>query len=329
MRLLAAYIKTKIKSAAAAAFFCVIFAAVFALYALPVQAVGYAVLVCAFFGVFFFISGFISFRQRHIRLLELLEEITVTANHLPPPVGQLEADYQAIISTLFEEKNAIAGEMNERYCDLVEYFTIWAHQIKTPISAMHLRLQSEDTAASRELNNELQRIEQYVEMVLCYLRLNSDTTDFVIRTYDLDGIVRQAVRKYASQFIQKKIRLQYEPETCLVLTDEKWLLFVVEQVLSNAVKYTRTGSVTITFEAPKTLCIRDTGIGIAPEDLPRVCEKGFTGYNGRTDKRATGIGLYLCKQILLKLGHTITLESEPGQGTTVKIGLESADLGVE
>lgn len=121
----------------------------------------------------------------------------------------------------------------------------------------------------------------------------------------------------------------YAPLNVSVITDEKWLLFVIEQVLSNALKYTRSGSVSITLEAPKTLCIRDTGIGIAPEDLPRVFEKGYTGSNGRTDKRATGIGLYLCRRILAKLGHSITIASTPGMGTTVRIGLEQDALEVE
>lgn len=176
---------------------------------------------------------------------------------------------------------------------------------------------------------QLQSVEQYVEMVLGYLRLESPSSDYVIRNYALDDIVRQAVRKYASQFIRRKLRLEYTPLNVSVITDEKWLLFVIEQVLSNALKYTRSGSVSITLEAPKTLCIRDTGIGIAPEDLPRVFEKGFTGCNGRTDKRATGIGLYLCRRILEKLGHTIAITSTVGEGTTVRIGLQQDALEVE
>lgn len=168
-----------------------------------------------------------------------------------------------------------------------------------------------------------------MEMVLGYLRLESPSSDYVIRNYALDDIVRQAVRKYASQFIRRKLRLEYTPLNVSVITDEKWLLFVIEQVLSNALKYTRSGSVSITLEAPKTLCIHDTGIGIAPEDLPRVFEKGFTGCNGRTDKRATGIGLYLCRRILEKLGHTIAITSTVGEGTTVRIGLQQDALEVE
>ena len=164
---------------------------------------------------------------------------------------------------------------------------------------------------------------------LGYLRLESPSSDYVIRNYALDDIVRQAVRKYASQFIRRRLRLEYTPLNVSVITDEKWLLFVIEQVLSNALKYTRSGSVSITLEAPKTLCIRDTGIGIASEDLPRVFEKGFTGCNGRTDKRATGIGLYLCRRILEKLGHTIAITSTVGEGTTVRICLQQDALEVE
>lgn len=187
------------------------------------------------------------------------------------------------------------------------------------------RLEQEITLSTEQL----QSVEQYVEMVLGYLRLESPSSDYVIRNYALDDIVRQAVRKYASQFIRRKLRLEYTPLNVSVITDEKWLLFVIEQVLSNALKYTRSGSVSITLEAPKTLCIRDTGIGIAPEDLPRVFEKGFTGCNGRTDKRATGIGLYLCRRILEKLGHTIAITSTVGEGTTVRIGLQQDALEVE
>jgi len=118
---------------------------------------------------------------------------------------------------------------------------------------------------------------------------------------------------------------------CQVLTDEKWLVFVIEQLLSNALKHTPQGKISIYMDKnkSKTLVIQDTGIGIQPEDLPRVFEKGFTGYNGRTDKKSTGIGLYLCKRILTKLSNTITIESEVGKGTVVKIGLDTIKTTME
>ncbi|MDE6709714.1 MAG: sensor histidine kinase, partial [Oscillospiraceae bacterium] len=269
------------------------------------------------------------YREKRHTLRRLLDEITLTVDNLPQPRTAEEADYQNLIKTLFDFKQALANEMGEKYADMVDYYTLWAHQIKTPIAAMRLTLQSGEFSQSRELAEYLQRIEQYVEMVLCYLRLGSETNDFLIKKYDLDGIIRQAVRKFSSQFIRRKIKLIYEPVGVTVLTDEKWLLFVLEQVLSNALKYTKSGEIEITLEEPKTVCIRDTGIGISPEDINRIFEKGYTGYNGRTDKKASGIGLYLCRQICGKLGHKITAQSQVGKGTLIKIDLAEADVEIE
>lgn len=159
-----------------------------------------------------------------------------------------------------------------------------------------------------------------VEMVLVFLRLDSSTTDYVIRRHSLDDIVRPAVRRFAGEFIRRRLRLEYQPLDHTVVTDGKWLGFVVEQVLSNALKYTASGSVTISMDGDD-LCIRDTGMGIAAEDLPRIFEQGFTGVNGRRDRRASGIGLYLCRRICGNLGHTIRASSVPNQGTEIRIGL--------
>ena len=160
-------------------------------------------------------------------------------------------------------------------------------------------------------------------MVLQYLRMQSDSSDLVLAWCDLDGVIRQSVRKYAPLFIRSKVTLDYQPVRCRVLTDEKWLCFVLEQLLSNALKYAPQGTVRISLEAPAVLCIRDNGIGISGEDLPRVFEKGFTGYNGRSDKKSTGIGLYLCKRVMDRLGHGISIRSRPGQGTEVRLELDS------
>lgn len=172
----------------------------------------------------------------------------------------------------------------------------------------------------QSLSGDLMRVEQYVEMVLVFLRLDSSTTDYVIRRHSLDDIVRPAVRRFAGEFIRRRLRLEYQPLDHTVVTDGKWLGFVVEQVLSNALKYTASGSVTIAMDGDD-LCIRDTGMGIAAEDLPRIFEQGFTGVNGRRDRRASGIGLYLCRRICGNLGHTIRASSVPNQGTEIRIGL--------
>ena len=192
---------------------------------------------------------------------------------------------------------------------------------------LSLLLRQEDSELTRELASELFKTEQYVEMALSYQRVNSVSSDFVLGRRPLEPLVRQAVKKYAPLFNRRRIALDLQPLSVQVLTDEKWLCFVVEQLLSNALKYTPTGGrITIRLEPPATLVIQDTGIGIAPEDLPRVCEKGYTGRNGRQDMRATGIGLYLCKQVLTRLGHGLELRSVPGEGTTVLVDLASADF---
>ena len=235
------------------------------------------------------------------------------------------------VTGLLRRKHAIAAQAKAAAdrADMLEYYTLWAHQIKTPIAAMRLRLQSEDSDFSRRLLTDLGRIEQYVEMVLTYLRLEGEGTDYVFREAKLDDIVRPALRRFAGEFIARRLTLDYTPTDVRVFTDEKWLSFVIEQVLSNALKYTPQGGVSVYVEEPKTLCIRDTGIGIAPEDLPRIFERGYTGLQGRADKRASGIGLYLCRRICRNLGHTITAESRPGEGTTVRIKLEEKKITVE
>ena len=204
---------------------------------------------------------------------------------------------------------------------MIDYYTLWVHQIKTPIAAMRLILQSGDLPQYKELQDQLFRIEQYVEMVLAYLRIGSNSTDFLLKKYDLENIVKQSVRKYAPMFIRKKIGVKLGNLKYKVLTDEKWLCFAIEQILSNAIKYTDEGYISIDTENETILVIKDTGIGIAPEDLPRICEKGYTGYNGRLDKRASGIGLYLTKQVLTMLGHRLSFESEIGKGTAIIINV--------
>lgn len=174
-----------------------------------------------------------------------------------------------------------------RYRGMMDYYTAWVHQIKTPIAAM--RLQNHDTPEARALLLDLGRIERYVEMVMTYLRLDSASTDYCFRRCDLDALMRGVVRGFAGEFIDRRPELGYEPVPLTVLTDEKWLAFVLGQVLSNALKYTPSGRISVFLCAPRTLCIRDTGIGIAPQALPRVFENGFTGFNGRVDRRASGI----------------------------------------
>ena len=166
-------------------------------------------------------------------------------------------------------------------------------------------------------------------MVLSYLRLDSDSTDYVLQPCSLDDIVRRSVRRFAGLFVIRQIALEFQETNKTVLTDEKWLLFVVGQVISNALKYTPRGGTVRIYGDGDTLVIADNGIGIREEDQPRVFEKGFTGYNGREDQKATGIGLYLCRQVMDRLNHRITLVSRPGQGTLVRLDLSRGAQVVE
>ena len=324
-----AYVKENRKALIALAVYTVVFALVFWLYRLPLGAAGYAALVCLFLLALWFAVDYRRFAAR-LRLLQRLEqEITLSTEQLPEPDGMLEAQYQALVRALDADRRAQMTRSQRSYQDLVEYYTVWAHQIKTPLAAMRLLLQDAETDEQRALLEQLQSVEQYVEMALGYVRLDSGTKDLVIAQYPLDEIVRKSIRKYAGQFIRRRIRLIYEGTDQIVLTDEKWLSFIIEQLLSNAVKYTLKGTVTITVSEEKKLTVTDTGMGIAPEDLPRIFEKGYTGYNGRMERKSTGIGLYLSQMAAKKLGHQITVVSKLGEGSSFTIDLAEYPLRSE
>ena len=306
-----------------------IFALVFSLYDLELEAVLYAGGLCLLLLLAVLAADFCRSLARRRRYEEIFRNLPLLPEELPAARTVEEADLQEILKELGRRMEAALTEWENWRQESMDYYTTWVHQIKTPISVMRMTLEGEDTEEHRELSAELFRIEQYVEMVLSYLRLDSDSSDYVFQEYDLDSIIRQAVHKYAPLFVRKKLRLSYEPVNVKVLTDEKWLLFILEQILSNSIKYTQEGSVSITLTPDKVLNISDTGIGIAPEDLPRIFEKGFTGYNGRSDKKSTGLGLYLCKKAAGRLSHKISVQSKPGAGTVVSIDLDTKMLRTE
>ncbi len=322
MELFWSYIKQHRKGIIALVLFCAVFFVTFLLYHLPLKAVLYPSVLCIILGLVFVAIDFSRVKQKHKQLSEIKKLSAAMISSLPDIESVEDRDYQEIIKDLKTETARIETITSARYRDMVDYYTVWVHQIKTPIASMRLTLQNEDTPLSRKLSSDLFRIEQYVEMVLAFLRLDSVSSDYVFKEHSLDKIVKQAVAKFAQEFIDRKIHISYQPTEKTVITDDKWLSFVIEQVLSNALKYTRDGSIKIYMEEPKTLCIKDTGIGIAPEDMPRIFEKGYTGYNGRKDKKASGIGLYLCKRICKNLGVEISVSSKLDKGTTVRINLE-------
>lgn len=321
MRFLLAYLKQRRGVIAAFTAFSLIFALGFFLYQLPLAAVLYPALLCALLALALAIFDLLRVRARHNLLVQLQNLPENLVESLPAPRTLDEADYAQIIRHLQASKAQISAAAQAAQTQQAQYTATWAHQIKTPIASMRLQLQNEDTPLSRTLLLELNRVEQYVEMLLACQRLGSSCSDYLFRECDLDAIIRTALRRFSGEFIARRLHLNYEGVHLRVVTDEKWLTFVLEQLLSNALKYTRSGGISIYMQGKATLCIRDTGIGIAPEDLPRIFENGYTGLNGRIDQRASGLGLHLCMHICHNLGHEISAESTPGAGTVMRINL--------
>ena len=322
MNFILSYLKSKLRYIAFFLFCGALLIISFCLYSLPVLACVYPLMLCAFCGIVFLIIDMCAEYKKHKNLCEIKKRGARLIDDMPHELDIIREDYRELTALLCDEVKTIENAAEARYDDMIAYYTVWAHQIKTPLASMHLSLQNDNTGSAVKLRGELFRIEQYVEMVLTFLRLNSDSTDYVIKEYDLDGIIKQSVKKFAGEFIMKRIKLEYIHTDIKVLTDEKWLCFCIEQILSNSLKYTKRGSIKIYTEEPKTLCISDTGIGIAPEDLPRIFENGYTGLNGRSDRKASGIGLYLCKRICKNLGHGISAQSALDEGTTIRIYLD-------
>lgn len=313
---------------------------IFWLYALPLPSLAYALAVCLVFSLPWLALDFYYWRRRHLQLQSLAPVLQVDFHQLPQPRNQIDADWTELFLNVCQHKQQQLEEVRQSNKQMQDYFITWGHQIKTPIAALRLQLQGEPL-------EQVQEIEQYVEMLLTYLHLEGQASDYVIRQCNLDEIVQQAVRHFAPQFIRRRLRLNYQPFEQTVLTDQRWLLFVLEQVLSNALKYTpdstpsRENSISITLEPPLTLCLADTGIGIAPEDLSRIFDQGYTGINGRAinyaapslpnspnfpgSQKVSGLGLYLCRRICAGLGHQISASSVPDQGTVIKIDLSSQE----
>lgn len=307
----------------AAAF--IICAAVFYLYGLESEGLYYAFGLCGAMCVTIGAFRFAHYAKRYRERKKVIDSITLTDEVLQRSETPLEEDYQNMIFTLKKALDSEITKRDEALRESMEYYTTWVHQIKTPISVIRMILEGEDTEEHRALSSQLFRVEQYVEMVLNYIRLG-EGSDFVFKEYELDPIIKQAVHKFAPQFIRKHIGLKYESVHVKVITDEKWLSFMVEQLLSNAVKYTEKGQVAISVTDDLFLKIADTGIGIAKEDLPRIFEKGFTGYNGRADKKSTGLGLYLCRLTAERLCHKIYAESEAGKGSVFMVDLKRYEV---
>lgn len=304
---------------------------VYSLYGLPWGPAVYTVLLMGAVSLAVGLLGFREYAKKAVRLAAAQKEAELHLGELPPAWDLTEGYYRQIAQTL--ERRCLESEHQKEQSlkDASRYYLLWSHQVKTPLAAMRLLLQ-EEQLDRRGLEQELFKTEQYVEMALQYQRLGCGFDDLMLRELDLERLCKEALKRTAPLFIHKRIKVQLGNLSCRVLTDEKGLCFVLEQILTNAVKYTREGglvTLSLAEEEPATLVISDNGIGILPEDLPRVFDWGFTGYNGRLETRSTGIGLALCRQTMSLLGHTIRISSALGEGTQVFLGLGRDKLPIE
>ena len=316
----------------------VIFGILFYLYDIPFDAIIYGSELSFVWSAVCLLIDFYKYYKRHKLLHINREQFFENAEELPEYRDIIECDYQELVKELSQAKQGFISQNRIARKEMLDYYGMWVHQIKTPIAAMDILLQNteqflyeEDIVNNRinkwleiiqesipvsDMKMELFKIEQYVEMALNYLRVEDISSDLSFKKHAVDDMVRQVIRKYAKIFISKKIKMNFKPTGSYIVTDEKWFVFVLEQLISNALKYTKQGQISIYME-DKSLVIEDSGIGIPAEDLPRIFEKGFTGYNGRENKKSTGIGLYLCKNIMDKLQWNITADSEVGSGTKI------------
>ena len=252
------------------------------------------------------------------KLAYLYEEIT--------PLSPLEF---YLAQSLENARENQTEEERKRYTDLMDYYTLWVHQIKTPIAASQLLVQDVTDSNTRSLlEQEIFKIDAYTNLVLQYLRLENFHDDLQLKQVALEHLVKEVIRKHSLFFIQKGLTINLDNLDVKVISDEKWLLVIIEQVLSNSLKYTKTGGIDIYFK-DNTLYLKDSGIGIKDSDILRVFERGFSGYNGRLTQQSSGLGLYLSKKIADQLGHEISISSQVGQGTTVSIHFQKKKLAID
>lgn len=308
-----------------------IFTLVYVLHGEAIAVAGYAVLLCVTAGILFGVWDCATFCAELSRLSQTAGKNPLTP--LPSPQNAKDVAYGQIIEELEKERIHLEAANDHARRDAQEYYTLWVHQVKTPIAAMDLLLQKEEEPLDHrqlsQLEQELFKIDQYVNMALQYQRLSNLQNDLVLAPYAVKDLVVKAAKGCAPLFIHKGLRLTMQEVSGTVVTDEKWFGFVLEQVFTNAVKYTREGEISVFSPDPQTLVIKDTGCGIPPGDMPQLFERGFTGAVGRSERSSTGIGLYLCRQIMDRLGLSIRIESTVGEGTQVILGLAQDDLLID
>lgn len=288
----------------------------------------YINLVSASFFILYLIVKFLYYKSYFKELNNIVRnESDEIINRLPKPKNYEQTLFHQVLEASYNEQSAKIQKFQEQKKEYEEFITSWVHQVKTPIAVSRLLIENNSSSSSKDtlysIEEELDKIDNYIEQALYYSKIDDFSKDYLINEIELNRLVKEAVKKQAKTFINKKITIEIENTDLMVTTDKKWLLFILDQVLSNSLKYTSIGGQIRVYglneDKVKKLVIEDNGIGIKSEDIDRVFDKGFTGYNGRENYKATGIGLYLSKKLARKLGHDISIESKYGEYTKVAI----------
>ncbi len=226
---------------------------------------------------------------------------------------------QELDKSMLEQVN----DYRKREEDYRNYIEMWVHEIKTPLAAVKLMMSNHENELTQSLSEEVEKVEDFVEQALFYARSTTLEKDYLIKEMPLEPTVNKVIRKHSKQFIYRRIKLEREGLEEVVYSDAKWLEFILNQIISNALKYSEDeGLIRIATTKHKEsviLMIEDHGMGISLSDLPRIFDKGFTGKNGRKNEKATGMGLYLCKLLCDKLYLDLKATSLEGAGTTISI----------
>lgn len=279
---------------------------------------------CYILGILTFFLFWKWFRINHT-LKKLISEKAIDDLPVIQSLTDNERIYQIIIKRNQAVRKRLQVQLNKNMQDMQDYYAMWAHQIKVPISVLDLMNQT-DTVDKYETSNQLIIINQYLDMMLQFIRLKSFNQDLQYQKISVKGLLKFVINNYKFLFIHKKISVSLSDEDFSIVSDPKWLQFVFEQVIFNALKYTSQGKVSITCKNNNQVVIADSGIGISQSDLPMVFNKGYTGFNGRLNNNASGLGLYMVKSILNQLGHGISISSEVNVGTSVVINLKQKKL---
>lgn len=324
MKVLGSYFRDRIGVVLLLSMLFLLLTGVFALYGYDLTAVLYGFLLSLVLIFGFAAVDFRRYRKRLLQLRRFLRGGKTDPGVVPSPSELAElspprSEIERSLLLLLQGSLRAAQEQQTRQRAAEQeqeaYYTLWVHQVKTPISAMQLSLQGNPAQESLLLRQELFKIQQYTEMALGYLRISAVHADLQLEPVDLHALVSESLKKFAPLFVYRRLRIQLGAFSNRVISDKKWLQFVLEQLLSNGLKYTKTGGISIRMDQEDRLFIQDSGIGIAPQDLPRIFSRGFTGQNGRLDQSATGLGLFLVKKVMDRLGHGIEIRSERNRGT--------------